>query len=439
MPTPKPTLNLEEEAVKRTKPTDDELGEQLITRWKAAYAFLYGAWHKYDSGVWKPERRVEFQFWQVLIDNKARGIHPNAGKASSVEKYCQLRLMVDDDALIQETPYINVKNGIFNMQTWELEAHRAELYLTSQLAFEFDPFMDCPTWEAFLNGVLVDEQNQPDDELISLVQEAFYYSLTSDTSFRVSFWLVGASGTGKSTLVNTLTMLAGDSHTSIDLDSLNQNQYQLAEIAGKRVVTFSEPDSRQPLADGVYKKIVSKDPITARSPYGKPFTFVPMCKVWGSMNDTPRVIDRSDAVFGRVIIIPMNRIIPEHMKDYQLEEKLRGELAGIFNWALQGGQRLLRAGQFTRASQSDAARQQYRLENDIEGAFINERCTLSPDSWTDNDTLYNAYKSWCSDSGYIAKGKINVGKEWKRLGFIQSRRNSGKQRVWKGVSLQTIL
>ena len=417
------------------KPTDDELGDQLIADWKGNYAFMYGAWHFYASGLWRADRRVEFQFWNILIRNKARGIKPNAGKASSVEKYCQLRLLVDEEALTLNTPYINLRNGLFNLDANELEYHRPDLYLTSQLDFEFDPSATCPTWEHFLQSVLVQEDGSTDWQLIQLVREAFFYSLTSDTSYRVSFWLVGASGTGKSTLVNTLIMLAGDSHTSIDLDSLRENPYQLAEIAGKRVVTFSEPDSRQPLADGLYKKIVSKDPITARSPYGKPFSFVPLCKVWGSMNDTPRVSDRSDAVFGRVIIIPMNRVIPESEKDYQLEDKLRAEIAGIFNWALQGRETLHKFG-FTHARQSEDARQQYKLENDIERAFVSERCVFKTGEKLSNDELYLAYRSWCSESGYLAKGKIAVGKEWKRLGLVQVKSGDGKSRLWKGITFQ---
>jgi putative DNA primase/helicase len=288
----------------------------------------------------------------------------------------------------------------------------------------------------FLATVLCNEDGQPDAELINLVQEAFYYSLTADTSYRVSFWLVGLSGTGKSTLVNTLVMLAGDSHTSIDLNALARDQYQFAEVAGKRLVTFSEPDSREPLADGAYKRLVSKDPITARSPYGKPFSFVPQCKVWGSMNDLPSVRDRSDAVFGRVIIIPMNRVIAEKDKDYTLDEKLRAERAGIFNWALRGAARLRKQG-FTKARQSEDARKQYQLDNDTERLFLSERCRLGGEGFVFNDELYGAYVGWCKESGYYPKAKNVVGKDWRRLGLVQSKTGDGSKRIWKGVFLST--
>lgn len=421
----------------RVKPTDDELGDQLLAKWSEERVFMYGAWHRYEGGVWKPENRAAMQFWDILIENKPRGIKPNAGKAASVEKYCQLKKLVDEKELSQDVEYINLQNGLYSLQTDTLEPHRADLYFTSQLPFAYDPAAVCPAWEQFLAQVLVDEKGLPDSDLIMLLQEAFYYSLTSDTSYRVSFWCVGASGTGKSTLVNVLLQLAGDAAMTIDLDSLKDNQYQVADIAGKRVVSFSEPDSRQPLADGWYKKLVSKDPIPARQIHGKPFNFIPICKLWGSMNDTPRVVDRSDAVYGRVIIIPMNKVVSAKDRDGRLDEKLRGELAGIFNWALKGGARLKKRGRFTVAEQSEAARDAYRQENDTESLYLSERCTRGDNYTVSADDLFQDYKAWCLDNGYGLKPKVRVGKEWKRLGLIPEReRVDGKQsRIWHGVAL----
>ncbi len=98
-------------------------------------------------------------------------------------------------------------------------------------------------------------------------------------------------------LINILQELAGNSHTPIDLDTMTTNPYQIADIAGKRLVTFTEPKANSVLPDNHYKRLVSQDAITARQIYGKPFRFVPICKVWGAMNEFPRVIDRSDAIF----------------------------------------------------------------------------------------------------------------------------------------------
>ncbi|MEO1646326.1 MAG: phage/plasmid primase, P4 family, partial [Chloroflexota bacterium] len=344
-------------------------------------------------------------------------------KLNSVEKYLQAFLGVAEDSVDAQDDLINLQNGVFNIQTQELMPHKREYYLTSQLPFKFDPDTDCPMFRRFLNQSLVGEDGKTDYDLQLLVLEAIGYSLTNNTDFRVSFWLVGASGTGKSVLINVLQELAGNSHTSIDLDQLSNNPYQIADIAGKRLVTFTEPKSNAVLADNHYKRLVSQDTIMARQIFGKPFRFRPQCKVWGAMNDLPRVVDRSDAIFNRIIIIPMNRVVPNHERDFQLIDKLRCELAGIFNMALVGLKRIRNAGKFTQVSQSEQARSEYKKENDYESNFVEDWCDIGNDFKVSGQALYDAYAAWCRRNGASAKSSTRVARDWKRLGFIKRRSN----------------
>ena len=151
------------------------------------------------------------------------------------------------------------------------------------------------------------------------------------------------------------------------------------------------------------------------------------------MNELPRVIDRSDAIFNRVYIIPMNRVMPESKKDLHLTEKLRGELAGIFNLALIGLKRLRRAKAFTLATQSDNARKEYKAENDIESAFVAECCIRKPESKTNAQALYDAYSAWCKRNGSMPKSSVKVARDWERLGFRKAKTNVGN--IWSGLEL----
>jgi putative DNA primase/helicase len=415
------------------KPTDDEIGNMLISAWDGNVRFFYGAWHSYNAGVWQPFKGVEKAIWEKLIDLKRFGIRPTASKVSSVEKFLQEFLSVEDALIDNQRDYINLENGLFNIETYKLEPHLREAYMTSQLPFGYDEDADCPHFRRFLSEALVKSDGMMDFDLQMLLIEGMGYSLTANTDYRVSFWLVGASGTGKSVLLNVIQKLAGSSHAAIDLDELSNSSYQLADIAGKRLVTFTEPKANSVLADNHYKRIVSQDTIMARQIFGKPFRFVPICKMWGAMNHTPRVIDRSDAVFNRVLIIPMNNAMPEDKKDLRLGEKLESELAGIFNMALIGLKRLRRANGFTKAEQSEQARQEYKTENDIEAAFIDERCVRDENSKISAQTLYDEYKAWCIRNGALAKSHITVKKDWERLGFRRHRMKSGF--VYFGIKL----
>lgn len=416
------------------KPTDDEIGDMLIADWCGKIRFFFGTWHEYSEGVWQPSPVFDKLIWEKLKLLKTSGIRPTAGKAENVKKYLQCYLSVDDSLIDNCHEYINLKNGLFNVDTGKLEPHKLEVFMTSQLPFAYDEDADCPIFRKFLMDALVKPNSEEADiELQYLLLEAMGYSLTANTDYRASFWLAGASGTGKSVLINVLQELAGTSHASVDLDELNNNSYQLADVAGKRIVTFTEPKANSVLADNHYKRLVSQDTIMARQIFGKPFRFVPICKLWGAMNELPRVVDRSDAIFNRVFIIPMNRVMPEEKKDLQLSQKLRGELAGIFNMALSGLKRLRRAKHFSQAEQADTARKEYKAENDIEAAFVAECCIRNPTGQTNAQALYDSYSAWCKRNGAMAKSSVKVARDWERLGFKKVKLNVGN--IWKGVEL----
>lgn len=421
---------------KKYKPTDDEIGDSLIEQWDGRLRFFFGGWYQYEDGVWKPHPSIEKAIWEKLKELKYSGIRPSASKVASVEKYLQPYLMVNDSEIDSEHRFINLENGLFNVESGKLEGHRKDIYMTSQLPFAYDEDADCPVFRKFLNETFVKADGNMDFDLQMLVLEAMGYSLTSNTDFRVSFWLVGESGTGKSILINTLQDLAGNSHVTIDLDQLTQNPYQLADIAGKRVVTFTEPKANSVLADNHYKRLVSQDAIMARQIFGKPFRFVPICKVWGAMNDLPRVIDRSDAIFNRVYIIPMNRVVPQEKRDNRLQEKLRAEMAGIFNMAVIGLKRIKHAKKFTRSQQVEMAREDYKAENDTELAFVEDWCIRDSESSIRAQELYDAYAAWCRRNGAMAKSSVKVSRDWQRLGFLKVKRNSSN--LYIGIRLSEV-
>lgn len=413
----------ESKAKSFSKPTDDELGDRVIAKWDGKYAYFYGQWYEYYNGVWVAVQSINLDIWNELKLAKAEGIRPSHSKVGSIEKYIQLMLMADDTLIDKHLGLINLENGVYNLDTEELQPHSKDYYMTSQLPFSYDPDAETCALDGFLLSAIVKPNGEYDYELGELIQEAVGYSLTSNTDHRVSFWLVGESGTGKSVLINLLATLAGSSYVTIDLDQLSQSPYQLADIAGKRVVTFTEPSARSVLADNHYKRLVSQDEILARQIFGKPFRFTPICKVWGAMNNTPRVLDRSDAVFNRVVIINMNHRVPDNQRDPRLLDKLKQELPGIFNWALKGMRRLRRKGHFTQAKQAIEAREAYKAENDTEAAFAEDCLEFNPEFKVKGQHLYDTYFSWCKRNGSLPKSHIKVAKDWIRLGLIKKRNN----------------
>ncbi len=417
------------------KPTDDEIGVMLLSVWDSDHAFFWGDWHYYHDGVWALETNVEKLIWDTMVAAKSWGYKPSKSKQQSVEDYLRAQRRVPDEQIDRQDHLINLANGVYNLKAGQLEAHQREAYQIAQLGFAYDAQADCPLWHRCLGEWLITPTGEPDEELRSLLQEAMGYTLTTDTSLETAFMLYGAAGSGKSQVIRVVQGLLGDAHISLNLNDLDKNSYQLANVPGKRAITCTEAASRAVLADDLIKQLVSGEEIVVRQIYGEPFRFTPRATIWWAVNERPQNRDRSNAIYRRLQIIPFHHSIPLEHQDRKLGEKLLKELPGIFNWALEGLARLRRNGKFTQAAQVLQEVQDYKLENDTESACLAdvEWFSLNPGDEAKANHFYLAYAAWCDRYGHRAESSTKVAEHWKRLGLVKDKRRDGN--YYLGVEL----
>lgn len=422
-------------------PDDDHIALYIAPQWQDCFGYIHRAWHEYDNGWWQTrddeEMRRAVRF--ILRGMRQFGVKVRQGRIKQVLQMLQDDLFIADRAMnatiAEKEKYINLQNGLFNLETFQLEPHRPELLFTSQMSFAYEPDAYPEVFADYLTRTMVDpDTHKPDQSLMNLVCEALAYSLTARTDLKASFWLYGVPDSGKSTLLRLIANLMGDLHTTIDLNQLAENKFMLSRIAGKRVATFSEADSNSMIPDGIYKAMVGgKDEIWADVKGKESISFIPEAKFWWAMNKQPRVNDRSGALLNRLYIIPLNRSIPVKDRISNLDDLLMAERPGIFNWLMTAYRRLLKQGHFTRCKQSEAMREQLGSDNDTELAFVEECAELHTSYRITSRELYNAYKDWCDSSGFKPKNIKQIRQEWERLGFKASKSGTSQ---WEGLRLK---
>ena len=406
-------------------PDDDMLAVEIAASWDNQIAFLHGDWHQYVDGCWKARHAAEIQ-QQIRIALRGwrwLGVKVSQSRIKSLVAMLEADVFKPDRDIIdtagERAKYVPLKNGLFNVETMELEEHRPELYFTHQLPFDYDPMAKCPQWLRFLETSLVYRgTEEPDYDMIMFTQEAMAYSMTARTDMKVSFWLYGAGDSGKSTLLSVLRALMGDFHSTIDLNNLGGNRFMLSGIVGKRVVSFTEADQGAVLPDGLYKALVGgSDEIFADVKNKAGITFRPEAKLWWAMNNQPRNTDRSGALTRRLEAILFNRTIPKHQRIENLDARLARELPGIFNWLKEGYERLVQQGAFTEVAQASEWKENYIRENDTELNFVEELLEADPRGRIASKVLYESYRSWCDENGFKSKNIRQVSKDWERLGM----------------------
>ena len=108
-----------------------------------------------------------------------------------------------------------------------------------------------------------------------------------------------------------------------------------------------------------------------------------------------------NGIWRRIRFIEFGASIPKSEQDPWLEQKLKQELSGILNWAIEGCLKWQAEG----LGQPDKVKQQtaqYQTEQDIMQTWIDECCDIAEEDSSitiSANELYREYKFWAMDSG----------------------------------------
>lgn len=317
---------------------------------------------------------------------------------------------------------INFKNGTYEIcgLNRTLRSFRREDFLTYQLPFPLDENAVCPKWNEHLNRVLPDESSQ------RVLAEFIAYIFTS-LKLEKALLLNGSGANGKSVACDVFTALLGSENcTNISLGSL-KHEYHRAGLANK-LLNYDSDISRN-IDPDLFKKLVSGEPVEARLPYGQPHLMRRYAKLAFNCNELPRDVEHNEAFFRRFLILPFEVFIPEAERNPNLaSEIIEAELSGIFNWVMEGLERLLAQGNFSPCEAAENALKKYRTESDSVALFIEEaeyHKTTDKAKATLLKKIFGEYTVYCHDNGLHPVSTVKLRKRLKTLGFVAERNNQG--------------
>ena len=404
----------------------DEL--ELAAQLKEEHILIYseaGKFYRYHNG-----------FYQELSENALVGlISGDYGclKNNVINltiRYLKAKSEISTE-LLNRDHFLNLENGLFDMETYVLKPHSPAVYSTIRLNVTYDPTATCPQWEEAIKTIIDNEES------IGVVQEFFGLCMTKETYDRALFF-IGEGSNGKSTLLDVLKGILGNENTcEVQLEQLEKSHY-VAQLHNKLLNIATEIGASGTVCDEMFKKIVAHDHVMGDHKFGHPFSFRPVCKLIFATNNMPRTDDKSKAFYRRLLIIPLTKEFTDLNNKHKYYRTLLNERNGIFNWMVAGLKRLKERGRFAVGKGMIETIENYRIENNPVLSFIQDQCVVESLASVAKKDIFNAYKKYCEECGFRPINIRKFGKELKRYlngNVFEGRDAEGANRQWQGIRL----
>ena len=321
------------------------------------------------------------------------------------------RASIRFDDLNKDSRYINVKNGLYNIDTKNLEEHTYEIKSTIQLNCSYLEGAAYPTeWMKFIKMF-----SDNDENIENILQEWFGLTISNikGSITKKCMALYGLRGnTGKTQYANMLIHLLGDENICSTAIQDFSKTFGTGDIYGAKAIIIDDQTAANIADSSTFKSITGGGFIRCEIKGKQSFPYEFTGTLTFGCNDLPYFKgDKGDHVFERFLIIPCDNVIPEHQRVGNILEKFKPEADGIFLWGLKGLHRLIDNNyKFTQSDVCEAALEEYRCANDSLYNFIKENYIITGNrkDRVRKTELENEYQAWCLVNEKQALEKRNI-------------------------------
>lgn len=303
--------------------------------------------------------------------------------------------------------FLNLKDGVLDLETFELKEHSPQYYSTIQLPIEFKKNAKTTVFNKFLDDITCS-----DEELITILQEIVGYCLCNSTKAEKAFFFIGNGCNGKSVLAKVIQLLVGESnYSNTPLSALSGN-FGLASLINSNVNIAAENNNGK-LNSEIFKAVVSGDTVEINRKYRDAISVPLHTKLIFLFNELPDNGDLTHGFFRKIIIVPFNRTFKGAEIDVDMYSKLEKEISGIFQWAIDGLKRLKENDyKFSSCSASDKCLEDYKRELNPVAEFFDTHFKLNSNQQIKRSEIYNRYQEYCYKNSYET---LQCQKFWKLL------------------------
>ena len=432
----------------RANVTEAKMGIQFAEwlKGKAVYVIEAKQWMIWNGLYWEADlsnsiQTLAFNYVQdvksALVDrgsvNDARDLssYESLNRLQNISSFASARLSVSASLFNVDPMILATGSDWVNLETGKAHTPDPNILVSKATQVSHCERATCPRFERFVDDIF-----EGDAELISFVRRAIGYSLTGSTAEQCMFIMIGDGANGKSTFINVVNHLLGTYGTTAAAQTLvaqggTSIGDDLVDLAGARLITVSETEEGQSLAEAKIKQMTGGDTLKGRPLYGSYVEFKIIGKLWLATNSLPHINNSDHGIWRRIMAIPFNRTFSAAEQDKALQSKLLAELAGILNWAIQGCLEWQQEGLNPPNVVTEQVAE-YRTSMDSISQFLKDECELGIDFSYSASQFYSAYRNWCLAVGKKPKNQTTFKRALEATNGVYQKRTS-RGNCWFGI------
>jgi len=327
--------------------------------------------------------------------------------------------------------YINFQNGLYNLDTGELEPHNPNILTTRQINSKYDPDADYSQYvggafDTFMNHFVGGDQSQ-----IQLLLEFIGAAISNIPVYRYkkALFTVGEGDTGKSQLPKLVQSLIGKrNYYSCKLNKLETSRFSSANLYNKRLAADPDMTFMHVKELELFKVLTGGDEIDAEFKGQNGFNFIFDGLLWFCTNKLPQFGgDKGDHVYKRFCIVNVvGKTYPKGATpipgaveaDPRILAKMLKEKPYIVHRALAALAVLEENQRFSEAGKQQEALDTYKKTNSSVMQFFDECIVERPtkdangeyriEDTTTRADVYNIYVKWCTENSEYKEKKADL-------------------------------
>lgn len=304
--------------------------------------------------------------------------------------------------------FINLQNGTLKigLDGVRLLPHNPNDFMLHLLDYSYDPNSVNLLWKSFLDVVL------PNLDTQKTLQQSIAYTFIKGLKLEKAIFLFGTGANGKSVVFEIFRMIIDSSMmTNYSLESLLDSKgYHRYNIQNKHINYASDIDFKF-LNNGIFKQLVSGEPVEARLPGGVPVIIDDCPKLMFNINSIDGAnIESTLGFLRRMLFIPFEITIPEDQWDKELPQKILLNKSGVLNWIIEGIQEVLNNKNIFISNQCEQFLDNFQKSSNLTARFFEECLISNFDNEIKFQDMYDIFREYCKKQGehHIAQKIFNA-------------------------------